>query len=433
MATECTDLKMENHSSNNSFGLVPIASPTLSLFLDDPYMKFMQAFYAKESPIPTLSLFLPEELLPPKKRGCDRSYSSTFALPQAFEIGESSQTELQEARAQITKLQRKQIGNNHKISLARFRITNQEQIIKEIQVRHQADKENKVTFATGTLTDDALSWWNAYAQPIGIDQANKITWTELKRLLTNNSLIPGHGTNTEKLMDAFLEDYPECVNKHTPVQVSSDHKQKFDDIRTFNNNNNYRNNNNYHNTNTNNHYNNHQPQQNRRQEAVKAYATTLAKNSRYAGNFPLCRRCALHPTGLCTIKFNTCNKVGHFTKNCRNKVPATGSNLLPVIVTCHTCREKGHYTNQCRKTTNNNVQGRAYMLRDRNAHQDPNVVMGMFLLNQHLARILFDSGADKSFISISLASILNIPPITIDSFYDIEMADGNLVRQDTII
>ncbi|GJS18829.1 hypothetical protein Tco_0413301 [Tanacetum coccineum] len=37
-------------------------------------------------------------------------------------------------------------------------------------------EENKVTFSTGTLTDDALSWWNAYAQLIGIEQANKITW-----------------------------------------------------------------------------------------------------------------------------------------------------------------------------------------------------------------------------------------------------------------
>ncbi|GJS74323.1 hypothetical protein Tco_0707164 [Tanacetum coccineum] len=36
-------------------------------------------------------------------------------------------------------------------------------------------EENKVTFATGTLTDDALSWWNAYAQPIRVDQANQIT------------------------------------------------------------------------------------------------------------------------------------------------------------------------------------------------------------------------------------------------------------------
>ncbi|GJZ37732.1 hypothetical protein Tco_0583923 [Tanacetum coccineum] len=42
-----------------------------------------------------------------------------------------------------------------------------------------------VTFSTGTLADDAMSWWNAYAQPMGVDQANQITWTGLKRLLTN--------------------------------------------------------------------------------------------------------------------------------------------------------------------------------------------------------------------------------------------------------
>ncbi|GJU85066.1 putative reverse transcriptase domain-containing protein [Tanacetum coccineum] len=57
----------------------------------------------------------------------------------------------------------------------------------------------------------------------------------------------------------------------------------------------------------------------------------------------------------------------------------------------------------------------------------------MFLLNQHLARVLFNSGADKSFVSISLASKLNIPPITIDTFYDIEMADENLVSTNTVI
>ncbi|GKA33679.1 reverse transcriptase domain-containing protein [Tanacetum coccineum] len=127
------------------------------------------------------------------------------------------------------------------------------------------------------------------------------------------------------------------------------------------------------------------------------------------------------------------DQVGHLTKNYKNKGPATGSNLLPVTVTCHACGEKGHYTNQCRKTTYNNAQGRAYMLRDRNAHQDPNVVTGIFLLNQHLARVLFDSGADKSIVSISLASMLNIPPITIDTCYNIEMADGNLVSTNTVI
>ncbi|GJZ69248.1 putative reverse transcriptase domain-containing protein [Tanacetum coccineum] len=216
------------------------------------------------------------------------------------------------------------------------------------------------------------------------------------------------------------------VTKHTPVQVSSDHKRKFDDRRTFNNNN-------YRNTNTNNHYNNHQPQQNRRQKTFRSYAVTPTENNGYTGNRPLCKKCTLHHIEPCIFKCNTYNKVGHLTKNCRNKGPATGSNLLPVIVTCHACGEKGHHANQCRKTTNNNTQGRAYMLRDRNAHQDSNVVTCMFLLNQHLARVLFDSGADKSFVSISLASLLNIPPITIDTFYNIKMADGNLVSTNTVI
>ncbi|GJX11661.1 reverse transcriptase domain-containing protein [Tanacetum coccineum] len=61
-------------------------------------------------------------------------------------------------------------------------------------------EENKVTYATGTLTDDALSWWNSHAQPIRIDQANQITWTELKRLLTNK-YCPR--TEVKKMEDEF--------------------------------------------------------------------------------------------------------------------------------------------------------------------------------------------------------------------------------------
>ncbi|GJW82184.1 hypothetical protein Tco_0146159 [Tanacetum coccineum] len=52
------------------------------------------------------------------------------------------EVELRESRTQIAKLKRKQLGNNSKISLARSRIANLEQIIKDIQVHHQADKES---------------------------------------------------------------------------------------------------------------------------------------------------------------------------------------------------------------------------------------------------------------------------------------------------
>ncbi|GKA07401.1 reverse transcriptase domain-containing protein [Tanacetum coccineum] len=66
--------------------------------------------------------------------------------------------------------------------------------------RSNCAEENKVTFATGTLIDDALSWWNAYTQPIGIEQANRITWTELKRLLTNKYCLR---TEVKKMEDEF--------------------------------------------------------------------------------------------------------------------------------------------------------------------------------------------------------------------------------------
>nr|GEW16803.1 nucleic acid-binding, OB-fold [Tanacetum cinerariifolium] len=85
-------------SSSNSFGIIPLASPALSLFHDDPYIKVLQAFYTENSPIPPpiitppslmpnpQEFFLPEDLLSPKKQGHDQSSSSTSSLPQIFEI-----------------------------------------------------------------------------------------------------------------------------------------------------------------------------------------------------------------------------------------------------------------------------------------------------------------------------------------------------------
>ncbi|GJS34264.1 reverse transcriptase domain-containing protein [Tanacetum coccineum] len=101
--------------------------------------------------------------------------------------------------------------------------------------------------------------------------------------------------------------------------------------------------------------------------ALEAQAATMANadnTNRNTGEreAPIARQCSYK-------EFMSCQPI-------KFKGPATGSNLLPVTVTCHACGEKGHYANECQKTTNNNAQGRAYMLRDRNAHQDPNVVTG---------------------------------------------------------
>nr|GFB50690.1 reverse transcriptase domain-containing protein [Tanacetum cinerariifolium] len=41
--------------------------------------------------------------------------------------------------------------------------------------RRNYTEDYKVKFATGNLTEEALSWWNSFAQPIRIEEAYKIT------------------------------------------------------------------------------------------------------------------------------------------------------------------------------------------------------------------------------------------------------------------
>ncbi|GJT04396.1 putative reverse transcriptase domain-containing protein [Tanacetum coccineum] len=64
---------------------------------------------------------------------------------------------------------------------------------------------------------------------------------------------------------------------------------------------------------------------------------------------------------------------------------------------------------------------------------DANIVTGTFLLNNHYASILFDTGADRSFISTAFSSLINIAPTPLENCYEVELADGKLVGIDTII
>ncbi|GJT14721.1 hypothetical protein Tco_0873427 [Tanacetum coccineum] len=197
--------------------------------------------------------------------------------------------------------------------------------------------------------------------------------------------------NTEKLLEAFIGGLPKSiegnvtaskpqtleeaititqrlmdqVTKHNSEQGTNDHQRKFDDERNttdnnkypndYNNNNhsNNHNNNNYQdNCNNNNRNNDHHQQQNRRQKTFRAYTA----NNGYTGNHPLCKRCTLHHIRPCTVRCQTCNMVGHLTRNCRNKGPATRNNLQLVSITCNSCGEKGHYANQ-RSKANNRATG----------------------------------------------------------------------------
>ncbi|GKE89138.1 putative reverse transcriptase domain-containing protein, partial [Tanacetum coccineum] len=59
--------------------------------------------------------------------------------------------------------------------------------------------------------------------------------------------------------------------------------------------------------------------------------------------------------------------------------------------------------------------------------------MGMFLLNDHYACILFDSGAEKSFVSTAFTPFIDIAPATLDTSYEVELADGKVVSTNTVL
>nr|GEU32905.1 reverse transcriptase domain-containing protein [Tanacetum cinerariifolium] len=154
--------------------------------------------------------------------------------------------------------------------------------------RSNCTEDCKVKFATGTLTEDALSWWDSDAKPIRIEQADKIAWTELKRLLINK-YCPR--TEVRKMEDEFTIWLKKEMISRLMLEDSKNWQlyvqtwcQIMRNLRKFSSRDcpkalkepNTTNDNNYHN----NHNNDHHQQHNRRQETFRAYAATPTEDHR---------------------------------------------------------------------------------------------------------------------------------------------------------
>ncbi|GKB31441.1 reverse transcriptase domain-containing protein [Tanacetum coccineum] len=160
-----------------------------------------------------------------------------------------------------------------------------------------------------------------------------------------------------------------------------------------------------------------------------AFATTTNPVGREnTGTVPKCTTCNTHhPLGApCHTYFN-CNRPGHFAKDCkdvpRNVSPVNARN--PTARACYKGQGHGNQGNQAR--------GRAFMLGAEDARQDPNIMTGMFTLNDHYATTLFNSGPDYSFVSTTFIPLLDIEPSNLGFSYEIEIASGQLVEIDKVI
>nr|GFB14507.1 hypothetical protein [Tanacetum cinerariifolium] len=193
-----------------------------------------------------------------------------------------------------------------------------------------------------------------------------------------------------------------------------------------------------------------QPQQNKRLNTGRAYAAGNSDWNIYIGSKPLCSKYDYHHEGPCPPRCNNCKRVGHLTRECRSRpVNANNNNTNnnnrnnnnntnnnnynnnnnnQKGNSCYECGAQGHFKENCPKLKNNNcsnqggnenAQARVYVVGNAGANPD-NVVAGTFFLNNRYAYILFDTDSDRSFVSTTFSSQINIAPIALDHHYDVE-------------
>ncbi|GKF73459.1 reverse transcriptase domain-containing protein, partial [Tanacetum coccineum] len=184
-------------------------------------------------------------------------------------------------------------------------------------------------------------------------------------------------------------------------------------------------------------------------------------SNEFVSSNPKCGKCfAYHPAnGPYKLCFN-CQKLGYFIKDCR--APISQATLVSAVRmssnprVCYECGSPDHFRINCHKKYqgsgrpsnqlalegNHNTRSSGNQIRGRDfnvnvnameAVQDPNVVTGTFSLNDHFVTILFDSGADFSFISTKFAPLLNVKPSIVNPGYVIKVADGKNVEVDRTI
>ncbi|GJR91384.1 putative reverse transcriptase domain-containing protein [Tanacetum coccineum] len=312
--------------------------------------------------------------------------------------------------------------------------------------------ENQIKCATSTLLRSTLTWWNSNAKTVGHDVAHAMTWIDLKKKMTDRYCLRGEIKKLEmfpeesdkiekyvgglpdvihrsvmaskpKSMQDAIEFATELIDKkiRTFAERQSKNKRKQDD--------------------------NQQQQQNKRQNTGRAYASRSGEKKPYKGSKPLCSKCNYHHDSQCAPKCHKCNRFGHLARDCRSTANANTTNnqrgtRAGQKPTFYECGAQGHFKRNCPKLKNNNHgnQGgnrnaptKVYAVGRAGINLDSNVVTGTFLLNNRYASILFDTGADRSFVFTVFSSQIDITPTTLDHYYNVELADGRIIGLNTII
>ncbi|MFS7931163.1 putative nucleotidyltransferase, Ribonuclease H [Helianthus anomalus] len=156
------------------------------------------------------------------------------------------------------------------------------------------------------------------------------------------------------------------------------------------------------------------------------------KDGQQSGEKPKCKSCQKFQFGKCRQGSNSQSQPKSFACGlCKSRDHKTVDCKKIKDATCYGCNEKGHIKSNCPKNArkaeeNKKTNARVFRMDAREAVQDDNVITGTFLVNNIFARVLFDSGADKSFVDQKFCKLLNMPIKTLDVKYGVELADDTL-------
>ncbi|GJZ67532.1 putative reverse transcriptase domain-containing protein [Tanacetum coccineum] len=281
-------------------------------------------------------------------------------------------------------------------------------------------EKSQVKYATCTLLNSALTWWNSHKWTIGTEAAFSMSWRELMKLMTEDNDLAAYIQRFQELtmmctkmvpeedrVKKFIGGLPDNIKGNV---ITAKPTKRQDDVSIANN---------------------------LMDQKLKGYVVKNAENKRRLEVNQRDNRGQQPPFKTPNVRGQNVARAYTVGNNERK----TYNGLLPL---CN--KWQGHYQSDCPKLMDRNrgnkagnkngvgeARGKAYVLGGGDANPDYNVIKGTFLLNNHYAFILFDSGADRSFMSTTFSTLLDITPDTLDVSYAVKLSDGRISETNTVL